>query len=287
MVKKLLTFVIVSIFLLCLGLPFLYPTVCCKFRGQLGNQLFEAAATIAYAKDNNLHPIFRSSSLKKSLRDKKNIHYIFHNLQFDDLIAKLSYKLGPKKKYLEKKNRYFEKIPIKKGVVLEGFFQSEKYFAHHRKLLLETFPPPKDIKKKIEEDYGHFFRENKVIAVHVRTFIKDRQDEAKIPQKWDYYSKALDTFPSDHFVMVFSDYPEYVKKRFPKSDKRLLFIEENPYYYDFWLMTHCDHFVVAPDSTFSWWAAWLNSNPVKRVLCEGNSEAAPDYYPDSWKVVPH
>jgi hypothetical protein len=53
-------------------------------------------------------------------------------------------------------------------------------------------------------------------------------------------------------------------------------------------MQKCDHFIIA-NSTFSWWAAWLNSNPNKRIVAPSNwfipTKSLIDLYPNDWIII--
>lgn len=78
----------------------------------------------------------------------------------------------------------------------------------------------------------------------------------------DYYEKAMAMFPNDNFV-IFSDDPEYCKEKF-KGD-RVQVMEKGDEIEDFNLLASCKHQIIA-NSSFSWWAAYLNPNLSKTVV---------------------
>ena len=61
---------------------------------------------------------------------------------------------------------------------------------------------------------------------------------------------------------------EWTKANLKIVDKPVYYIEhtfEETGYEDLYLMSICKHQIIA-NSTFSWWAAWLNNYPLKRVI---------------------
>ena len=67
----------------------------------------------------------------------------------------------------------------------------------------------------------------------------------------------------DPYFYIFSDDIEWVKKNL-KIMQKYTFIDsnQNSGFYDIQLMNLCKHHIIA-NSTFSWWAAWLNKNYKK------------------------
>ena len=49
------------------------------------------------------------------------------------------------------------------------------------------------------------------------------------------------------------------------TDSRFIITDVAPDYADFCIQMTCMHNIIA-NSSFSWWAAWLNSNPDKKVV---------------------
>jgi len=239
--------------------------VSCNFQGQLGNQMFQVAAAIGYALDHGCKAIFPSG--KQAVSGISNFEYVFHRLNTEYIPEKGKYT------YYESHNTsnvIYKNIPYEKGryICLDGGYQSPKYFERHEKQIREIFAPSEELRQKILKKYKKLLK-GETVALHLRTFIPD----GRVPlvdglggATWTYFLEAMDQFPKTYTFLVFSDDIKWVRENFPPTDKRLRFIGENPYWIDFYLMSMCKHQIVSPESTFSWWAAWLNENPNKKVI---------------------
>ncbi len=85
----------------------------------------------------------------------------------------------------------------------------------------------------------------------------------------DYYQKAID-YLKDNLgdsltFFVFSDDLSWVESNLIFTDK-VFFVEGNLDFEDLSLMSLCSHNIIA-NSTFSWWAAWLNDSKGKIIVC--------------------
>ena len=76
------------------------------------------------------------------------------------------------------------------------------------------------------------------------------------------------------------------------APERLHFSDGHTDLQDATLMSCCDHNIIA-NSTFSWWAAWLNTTPGRRVIAPrswsnpGNAGkmTTTDLIPPSWEII--
>ena len=107
------------------------------------------------------------------------------------------------------------------------------------------------------------------VAIHVR-----RGDYVNNPFYVDlchtqYYSKAVCEFIASQKVLIFSDNIDFCKNYFKDFSEylgnKIEYSENKSELEDFNLMTRCKHQIIA-NSSFSWWAAYLNPNPNKKVI---------------------
>ena len=68
----------------------------------------------------------------------------------------------------------------------------------------------------------------------------------------------------------------------------MIFVEGNNDIEDLWLMSLCNHNIIA-NSSFSWWGAWLNKNRDKKVIAPNKwfgEKSDSDIIPEKWiKII--
>jgi len=132
------------------------------------------------------------------------------------------------------------------------------------------------------------------VAVHVRRgdFLKAQYN--RNPRHYllgeAYYKNSLRFINSrlnNPQFFWFSDDIEWVKNTFGTHDN-FHFVSmhtENPDIDEMMLMKNCKH-IIAANSTFSWWAAWLNENPNAVVTVPGKRYGNERMIPDRWIKIP-
>lgn len=193
--------------------------------------------------------------------------------------------------FLEKNEDYHTDIfQIKaENIYVDGYFQSEKYFAEYRSELLRQMKPVYEA----EEKYTKMLEEIKIcnsVAVHVRhgDFQKDNNPYHYVLSD-GYYRNALELVKNEVMnpeFYWFSDDIEWVKQNFGN--------EENYHFVNLFsshadidemmLMKSCHHIITA-NSTFSWWAAWLNEHEDAIRICPAKRYGNKDMIPDGWVKV--
>lgn len=168
-----------------------------------------------------------------------------------------------------------------------GYFQTEKYFKHLRKELLEDFT----LKTPLNEENVKMLTKIKStnsVSIHVRRtdYLLQHKKIAYDLSDSDYFPKAIayigERVKNPHFF-IFSDDIAWCKKNLNIKYEHT-FVElndESNGVFDLELMKNCKHNIIA-NSTFSWWGGWLNENPDKIVVApalwfrKGDNQTVPD-----------
>ena len=233
------------------------PFVTCVLSGQLGNQLFEIATTLAFAWDNDMEPIFPDLN-STDLNIPVNRERIFYRLNASPLPRSILSTFSQLKTY-EKID-----IPIVDDQSLTGYFQTWEYFDHHRDKIIAIFAPHSEELDHLKEKHEELLKHPCTVGVHVRTY--DTTWSTITPfVGLSYYEEAMSYFPDDAIFAVFSDRINWCRHHFAQFNKQIVFIEDQDHIEDLLLMSMLKHNIIC-NSTFSWWAAYFNQNPDKIVI---------------------
>jgi hypothetical protein len=179
-----------------------------------------------------------------------------------------------KRSYIEQEKIDFDDrllaVKIKGEIYLDGAWQSEKYFKDVEHVIREDLKiiAPQDLEnKRLSEKINAC----NAIALHVRWFNNPNIDESHNLYA-RYYENAIDLIEKKIDLpqyFLFSDNPEAASKKITLPQNRVTFVNNNKgdknAYADLWLMSQCQHFIIA-NSTFSWWGAWLSGYEQKIVI---------------------
>lgn len=233
-----------------------------KLHGRLGNHLFEMAAAATLAAKNG--DDWCAVCHKDYMIAPPDNCYIW------DLVQKYLDNIYYKIKILEEiptgvcrmqqQGFKYQEIKYQPNLLLDGGFQSYKYFDET--IVKELFAIPKGIKKTILQKFSEIFS-SPVIAVNVR-----RGDYCYIPHRLpvcskSYFRKAMSMFPKESRFVFISDDLDWCKKNF--KGENIYFLENEDPLIDLYAQTLSTDNIIS-NSTFSWWGAYLNPNPQKKVI---------------------
>ncbi len=179
---------------------------------------------------------------------------------------------------------------------LVGYWQSERFFPGQREELLQHFrlrAPLSDASRRVADD----MRATASVAVHVRR--GDYVQHAAAAKLYcqldaDYYRSAIEQWSCQQTaprIFVFSNdlvwCRQHLQLPWPTT-----FVDHNSAetaHEDLVLMSQAQCAVIA-NSTFSWWAAWLNNRPDRVVYAppawfQPNTLDGSSIVPASWRTL--
>jgi len=258
-----------------------------KLKGGLGNQLFQIAAAKSLA-------LRKGGDLTIDMNNVGGPHELSHNrpdFYLNNIFRNVKVEAKPSDVIMYDEPHYhFAELPKWDNVCLHGYFQSEKYFKSHESEIREMFKADSKTEEHLQKKYGEILSSGNTVSLHVRRGDYVGKEEFHPLVKKSYYDQAVTKYIGSTFL-VFSDDISWCRENLIKGPN-YVFIEGNKDYEDLYLMSKCEHNIIA-NSSFSWWGAWLNENENKTVVAPGNwfgpsslpSHDLRDLLPPTWKVI--
>lgn len=184
------------------------------------------------------------------------------------------------------------RVPALRGSLhLSGYWQSEQYFASSADSIRSDFSLKSPLGPARQDVLARIGAATTPVSIHVRRgdYVTNPSANAvhgtcEPPWYHEAMRRMLDR-AGDASFFVFSDEPQWARDNL-QSSRPMVFIEpqnDGRDGEDMHLMAACHAHIIA-NSSFSWWGAWLNPRPNKRVIAPRQWFRAPDK--DDRDIVP-
>jgi hypothetical protein len=177
------------------------------------------------------------------------------------------------KSFIEENQFGFDRriLDVDDNTYIDGYWGKYQYFEEIREILLNEISIKKEFQtEKYTQDLMEIQKRNSV-SIHIRRgYAKRKSDEnlfGVLPLS--YYLRAVELIKEkvdDPFFYIFSDDSEWAQNNLQlEGNSEFINFGAEGDYLELLLMSKCKHNIIA-NSTFSWWAAWLNNNSDKMVI---------------------
>ena len=281
-----------------------------KISGGLCNQMFQYAFIAGTGRLFFLEKEGAPIELYKYFKIKKNIFYFIDRVFFDHGGCKLFFSHYLRKTFYAVIKKLFisktvsvsntDKPVIQhtkpNGVLFEGYFQSPLYFMDNINLVFKLFELKGSVTRAYNYSYNFLNQKSRKVAVHIRrtdyvSLAHLNLGGADLSIPLSYYHEMIKKIHDDNNYYIFiSDEPDIISAEFAYINNK--YVSKDTAIVDFQHMLHADICLIA-NSTFSWWAAYLNKNPGKVVYCpekflgfRTTEEYPVNIYPGDWIQIP-
>ncbi len=175
---------------------------------------------------------------------------------------------------------------------MKGYWQSWKYFREAEEPVRTDFRFAGAFSAAIEEKAA-LLESTESVAMHFRR--GDYTQEITVNYHGicgpAYYNNAVRQLPAGIQYYIFTNDPAWVRENLPPgiSAEILSGTLSHTQYEDLYLMSRCRHQVIA-NSSYSWWAAWLNPYAAKKVIAPKQwfnqaQHNTADLFPPNWITI--
>lgn len=256
-----------------------------RMSGGLGNQMFEYALYLFYKSRGIL--VKMDDVTEYRLDNARPIQLHVFGIRYDratpeeirewtdsymDIFSRVRRKLLGRKTraYKEKSQRFDPQVLALKNAYLEGYWQSEKYFYPVVEEVRKAFVFRQELLNTKSREYLQQIQNTTSVSLHIRRgdYLQEEKVYGNICTE-KYYTEAMDYMREQvkgcQFFLFTNDVA-WAEQHMQGEDITIIEgSKENNGYMDMYLMSQCRHNIIA-NSSFSWWGAWLNGNPDKKVI---------------------
>jgi hypothetical protein len=257
-----------------------------RLEGGLGNQLFMYAAARRLAHHNGVPlKIETQSGFEVDIRFKRTLMLRHFNIAFTEATAHEAFVGEDRRKYYTRKinrllpfgrrtfieeRKEFEprllSLRVRRPVFLQGYWQDERYFEDIADLLRNEIAIPATGQ---DQDFADLDWPA-TVGIHFRRIDYDHL----LPV--EYYRSCIETIEQDtpgQTYLAIGDDQDFIRNNapaiFPDTAKVIIPDQPADQLEDFNRLLRCGRLIIA-NSSFSWWAAWLNNCPDKQVWAPRN-----------------
>jgi hypothetical protein len=249
-----------------------------RLMGGMGNQMFQWALAKRMSIINDTEVILDTSFLDANINGVTKRNYSLNKFTNIDALNIYNFKNNglTTKIFTDPEIPKLPDYDNNYNLYLNGYFQSDIYFKDCDEHIRKDFKIPTNISDILRKITG----ENS-ISMHIRRTDYLTSNGFHPVQNIKYYEDALSLLGDYEKILVFSDDIQWCRENL--KFERIEFIEGNEDVVDIWLMSLCRDNIIA-NSSFSWWGAWLNNNPNKKVIAPSNWFASQQTYiiPNNW-----
>lgn len=299
-----------------------------QLAGGLGNQMFQYALYLqfknlnkdvriddvaGFVEDEKRDPALAAFGITYEKADPKEIEQMLDaSLLFWHRVRRKLF--GRKRKsYFEEDKRFKPEIFTWDDIYLEGYWQTEKYFAAVSDQVRVAFDVDRLLVSPVGDEPAAESSTLQASREKVLTYLRRIEDTQSVSlhiRRGDYltpenqalfggicteayYKEAMRRMREQYTgcrFFLFTNDKVWAKEQFADGraeDVTVVDLPEGSDHEEFALMSKCKHHILA-NSSFSWWASYLNKNPGKTILAPGkwlNGWDCRDFYREDMQKV--
>ena len=239
---------------------------------RLANQMFQYAVAHLFALQTNSTVVLDIARLNSGMF---SFHKYFKNLKFDtsynDSILKNKFRNIKETKEFELIPELVNTTSLNTNIILEGWFQNAEYYIDKEDYIKSLFEFNDNIDKEAQvyiDMIKNIYPNKEIVSFHLRR-PDNKNDKSFIYTVYykHHVQDLLNKFDKNNTVfLIFTsdiqDSTEKLLEEFKDVNCQLVNKDEAT---SLCIMSKCDHNIIGA-SSYSWWGAYLNKNPNKRVI---------------------